>query len=111
MEKPFFSTCRVVQVLGYKADKALDDLRNSASTTGSGHVLKPKEFLERFLLCYWLNDLFTGFHSIFATLVYAENKPCRSRTNLTPEYLQCFNISTPRFYSTSENPVSTDHTQ
>jgi len=33
------------------------------------------------VLCYWLSDQFSGFYSIFATLVYGENKPCCSRTN------------------------------
>ena len=39
----------------HRADKANDDIGNSARTKGCGL----KEFLERFLLYYWLNYLFT----------------------------------------------------
>jgi len=41
----------------HRADKANDDIGNSARTKGCG--LKPEEFLEHFLLYYWLNYLFT----------------------------------------------------
>jgi len=33
-------------------------------------MLNASKFLERFLLCYWLNYLFVDFYSIFATLLH-----------------------------------------
>jgi len=63
----------------HRADKANDDIRNSARTKGC--VLKTRR-IPRTLSALLLVELsIQGFYWIFATLAHAQNKSWCSRTN------------------------------
>ena len=63
----------------HRADKANDDIRNSARTKGC--VLKNRR-IPRTLSALLLVELsIQGFYWIFATLAHAQNKSWCSRTN------------------------------
>ena len=63
----------------HRADKANDDIRNSARTKGC--VLKTRRIPRTLSALLLVEQSIQGFYWIFATLAHAQNKSWCSRTN------------------------------
>ena len=75
----------------HRADKAKDDIRNSARTKGC--VLKTRRIPRTLSALLLVEQSIQGFYWIFATLAHAQNKSWCSRTNPDTRVLEilfCF---------------------
>jgi len=75
----FHSTRIPGLVREHRADKANDDIRNSARTKGC--VLKTRRIPRTLSALLLVEQSIQGFYWIFATLAHAQNKSWCSRTN------------------------------